>query len=51
MRDSLRTFHVEGIPTTIGFHLEVLTNEEFVAGKVNTRWVEERLFAKRAAVN
>ena len=51
MRDSLRRFHVEGVPTTIGFHLEVLMNEEFKAGQVNTRWVEERLFAKRAAPN
>jgi acetyl-CoA carboxylase, biotin carboxylase subunit len=51
MRDSLRTFQVEGIPTTIGFHREVLSNEEFGAGRVNTRWVEERLLAKQAPVN
>ena len=47
MRDSLRSFQVEGIPTTIGFHREVLNNEEFEAGRFNTRWVEECLLVKK----
>ena len=51
MRDSLRAFHVEGVSTTIGFHLEVMTNEDFVAGRVNTRWVEERFLASRTPAN
>ena len=51
MRDSLRTFHVEGVSTTVGFHLDVMTNEDFVAGRVNTRWVEEEFLAKRKPAN
>ena len=51
MREALRAFHVEGVSTTIGFHLEVMTNDDFVAGRVNTRWVEERFLAKRSLAN
>ena len=49
MRESLSAFRVEGIPTTIGFHHDVLSDKDFAAGKVNTRWVEEQFLARRAA--
>lgn len=49
MRESLRAFNVEGVPTTIGFHHDVLSDGDFAAGRVNTRWVEERFLAARAA--
>ena len=37
MRESLSAFRVEGIPTTIGFHHDVLSDKDFAAGKVNTQ--------------
>ncbi|HSW19225.1 MAG TPA: acetyl-CoA carboxylase biotin carboxylase subunit [Ramlibacter sp.] len=46
MRQSLRAFVVEGVPTTIAFHHDVLSHADFSAGRVNTRWVEERFLAK-----
>ena len=49
MRQSLKAFRVEGVPTTIAFHHDVLSDPDFAAGRVNTRWVEECFLARRAA--
>ncbi len=48
MLGSLKQFVVRGVPTTIGFHHEVLSHDDFRAGRVNTRWVEEKFFPSRA---
>ncbi|MCC6475481.1 acetyl-CoA carboxylase biotin carboxylase subunit [bacterium] len=42
-RRALSEFIVEGIHTTINFHLEMLDNEDFRAGRTHTKWVEEYL--------
>lgn len=44
---ALSRFDVQGIPTTIPFHLRVLEHEDFRAAHVTTRWVEEKLLAAR----
>lgn len=45
MLRALDEFVVEGIPTTVPFHRWVLDTEEFKAGTVHTKWVEEALAA------
>lgn len=42
MRRALEEFRVEGVSTTIPFHLRLLDEPAFVAGEVHTQWVEER---------
>ena len=49
MLKSLRAFTVKGVPTTIAFHHDVLSQADFAEGRVNTRWVEEQFLAARAA--
>ena len=41
MREALGRFAVDGIHTTIAFHRRVLEHDDFRAGRVTTRWVEE----------
>lgn len=41
MRRALSEFRVEGIKTTIPFHLKLMDNEAFRAGDVTTRFLEE----------
>lgn len=41
MKRALGEFAVEGIETTIPFHLQVLEHERFVAGEVTTRFLDE----------
>jgi acetyl-CoA carboxylase, biotin carboxylase subunit len=48
MRLALESFIVEGIHTTIPFVLEILQTPEFIAGDVDTKFVE-RYMAGRAA--
>jgi acetyl-CoA carboxylase biotin carboxylase subunit len=43
MKQALNDFKVEGVPTTIPFHLDVLQHQDFLEAKVTTRWVEETL--------
>lgn len=43
MRDALDGFVVEGIETTIPFHLMVLSHRDFRDNRVTTRWVENVL--------
>jgi acetyl-CoA carboxylase biotin carboxylase subunit len=49
MLESLRGFEVKGVPTTIAFHHDVLSQGDFAAGRVNTRWVEEKFLAAPSA--
>ena len=49
-RFALETFVVEGVQTTIPFLLELLQTPEFVAGDVDTKYVERRMASKVAAV-
>ncbi len=39
---ALREFVIEGVTTTIDFHLELLQSSEFIDCNYNTRWVGER---------
>jgi acetyl-CoA carboxylase biotin carboxylase subunit len=41
MERVLKEFEVQGIATTIPFHLEVLQHPLFLSGNYNTRWIEE----------
>jgi acetyl-CoA carboxylase, biotin carboxylase subunit len=40
-RQALRHLRVEGVETTAGFALDLLENEDVIANRVHTRWVEE----------
>jgi acetyl-CoA/propionyl-CoA carboxylase biotin carboxyl carrier protein len=40
LRRALRDFNVSGVPTTIGFHLGVVTHPEFANGDYDTRFLE-----------
>ena len=40
---ALSEFRLEGVGTNIGFLLNVLGHEDLAAGRVHTRWVDERL--------
>ncbi len=40
---ALGGFEVEGVPTTIPFHRDLLRRDAFVAGRMHTRWVDERM--------
>jgi acetyl-CoA carboxylase biotin carboxylase subunit len=41
MEQALQEFRIEGIETLIPFHLHLLKNPDFIAGKYHTRWVEQ----------
>ncbi|MDM0106922.1 acetyl-CoA carboxylase biotin carboxylase subunit [Variovorax sp. J22R24] len=49
MRQALGGLHVEGPATTAPFHDSVLAHDDFVKGKVTTRWVEETFLPERKA--
>lgn len=40
-REALRSFLVEGIATTIPFHLKILSHPDFLEGNLHTRFIEE----------
>lgn len=40
MKRALQEFQIEGVRTTIGFHMRLLEHPAFVAGDVNTRFLE-----------
>ena len=40
MTRALEEFIIEGIPTTIPFHQQILTNDKFIQGDFNTRFLE-----------
>lgn len=41
MKRALSEFAVEGVHTTIPFHLKLLENEVFVSGDFNTKFLEK----------
>ncbi len=47
MREALESFVVAGVRTTIPFHQKVLAHDDFQAGQVTTRWVEEKFNARK----
>jgi acetyl-CoA carboxylase biotin carboxylase subunit len=49
MREALAGLKVEGPTTTAPFHDAVLAHEDFVQGRVTTRWVEETFLPQRKA--
>jgi acetyl-CoA carboxylase biotin carboxylase subunit len=49
MREALAGLKVEGPTTTAPFHDSVLAHEDFVHGRVTTRWVEETFLPERKA--
>ncbi len=42
MRRALSEYRIVGIKTTIPFHLQLMDNTSFIAGQLNTTFVEER---------
>ncbi len=44
---ALKSFVVEGIDTTIGFHCKLLLESAFRKGNVHTKWVEEEILSER----
>ncbi len=49
MTDALRDFRIEGVPSTIPFHREMMQEEDFIQGRVTTRWVEQKFLPARKA--
>ena len=49
MREALEGFRIDGPPSTVPFHQEVLAHEDFVKGRVTTRWVEDTFLPARKA--
>jgi acetyl-CoA carboxylase biotin carboxylase subunit len=49
MRTALGGMQVEGPATTAPFHEAVLAHDDFVNGRVTTRWVEETFVPQRKA--
>jgi len=50
MIGALDAFEVEGVPTTIPLHREILRDEQFRSNTIHTRWLEQDLFtAQRMA--
>ena len=43
MREALASFQVQGIDTGIPFLRTVIDDDDYVSGKVNTRWLEKKL--------
>ncbi len=41
MRRALEEIVIEGIATTIPFHLQVMNNEKFLSGDISTKFIEE----------
>ncbi len=46
MERALKEFHIEGIHTTIPFHLQVLADPFFKAGDVTTHFIQDRLLGE-----
>jgi acetyl-CoA carboxylase biotin carboxylase subunit len=43
MRRALGEFHVDGIKTTIPLLIRIMHSEEFVSGRISTRFIEDFL--------
>lgn len=46
MRRALRECAITGLPTTLGFHQQVLEHPDFIEGKVYTNFVEQMMLKK-----
>jgi acetyl-CoA carboxylase biotin carboxylase subunit len=49
LSDALERFTVRGVDTSILFLHSIVTDPDFVAGHVNTRWVEEKKLRREFA--
>jgi acetyl-CoA carboxylase biotin carboxylase subunit len=47
MRRALREFKIVGVSTNIPFHLQVMDDQHFIQGKLDTAFVERRFEARR----
>ncbi len=45
MKRALAEFQISGVPTTIDFHKRLISEPDFVAGDVHTRYVKEQMWA------
>lgn len=43
MRRALKEFKVEGIKTTIPFHIKMMDNEDFINSKIHTKYLEQKM--------
>ena len=50
MSRALANFRINGVYTTIPFHLTVLAHPDFVQNRVTTRWVEEKFMTEPVLV-
>ena len=50
MNRALRECVVDGVPTSIPFHLEVLENETFLAGEATTKFLENEMTGLKKAI-
>lgn len=48
MKRALNEFAIDGVNTTIPFHLDVLSNEKFVAGDVTTNFLDQLKLSRMA---
>jgi acetyl-CoA carboxylase biotin carboxylase subunit len=48
MRRALDELVIEGIPTTILMHRKIVRNPDFIAGRVDTTWVEQVLLPSKS---
>ncbi|HEX3044061.1 MAG TPA: acetyl-CoA carboxylase biotin carboxylase subunit [Bacillota bacterium] len=51
MARALQEFEIQGIKTTIPFHLKVLSNPYFQSGEVYTNFIETRIFNDQADIS
>ncbi|MCX6088803.1 MAG: ATP-grasp domain-containing protein, partial [Candidatus Atribacteria bacterium] len=42
-REALHSFIIEGVSTTVPFHLKILQNEDFLRGEFHTRFIEDEI--------
>lgn len=45
---ALEAFVVEGVPTTIDLHREIVAHPDFIENRIHTRWLEQVLLPERA---
>jgi acetyl-CoA carboxylase biotin carboxylase subunit len=46
MKRALREFVIEGVKTTIPFHLQIMQNKDFLSGAYTTGFISRMLAAK-----
>ncbi len=44
MRRALDEFRIEGVPTTIAFHKRLISEPDFIAGDIHTRYVRDKMW-------